>query len=369
MWDLPWVVTADRDSLWLRFGLGEGALGLRLAYCPAGVLRVHDVTLEATRLDFILATDLGVVRATVDPPGRDDAPLHVRSSLTPTESVVLPEGPRDLMMWGGAGDGAETEGVVHTSQRGPRSGVVYGSMTAPEPTTFFYLQDFGASARYFQETGSSPAGRVGGEWPALGYSMPGSGDKQLHRAEDYILSDAFVCLVRDVPDGPVAAAQLYLDLLARVYLAMDRPLPAYRDWPAVAEATLRDLTFSPEVSQMRDGRRYLLPYVGDRSKPPESMVQFTVLLPVREYGEWSDRKPRIGRELLSSIPSFFDEGIGSLVRWLPGAPFLEQTEDVQEPPRDGQLVPVSLPVQPRPRGPDGRSPVEATVRSGPCHTP
>ncbi len=330
-WGGRFRVVVDGESLWLRIHLGRGVVGIRLAHSAADALEVREVVEDKGRLSTVAATEHGVVRTSVYLPARADGPLRVRSSLTPVEPAAMPDGPRDLVLFGQGDDPSATSGLIHTSQRGPRSGVVFGSMTEPEALTFLYLQDFGASARYFQESRRSPADRVGGEWPEVGYSLPGSRDAQLRAAEDYVLSDLCLCLVRHVPDGAVEICQLYLDLLADAYVAMDRPEPAYRDWPAVAEGTLRDLSFSPEASGTREGHRYLLPYVGDRTKPPESMVQFTVMLPLHEYGNWSSGRPtRLARELQASIPSFFDPRIGSLVRWLPGAPFLEQSEDVQD---------------------------------------
>ena len=61
--------------------------------------------------------------------------------------------------------------------------------------------------------------------------------------------------------------------MAGLYLLYPKRTPGWHDWPEQAIRVLRDLTFSPECSE-RDRRVSIsLPYVSDRTKPPESMVQ------------------------------------------------------------------------------------------------
>lgn len=73
----------------------------------------------------------------------------------------------------------------------------------------------------------------------------------------------------------------------------------------------------------------MMPYVADREKPPESMVQFTVLLPLLEYEVWSGRKFTLARRLLENFKTFFDPAIGTIVRWLPGETFGDTGEQGQ----------------------------------------
>jgi hypothetical protein len=319
---------ASLDSLWVVAAQPGGGVALRVAYCPAGALRVREVDgADAWTVD--ITTALGPIRSVIDFPQAQRRLIHARSSLIPTTPTSIAEWPRDLVPFADRHDPAAANGTVHTAQRGPRSGAIYGSTTDPLELTFLYLQDFSASSAYFEHTHTTPEGSVGGTWPELGYALPPSGDTTLHPSNEYILSDAFLALIEGAPDDQIQMAQTYLDLLAEIYQAMSRPQPVFHAWPDLAEVTLRDLAFSPQVSEQRRGQRYLMPYVDDRSKPPESMVQFTVLLPLIEYGSWSGREPNLGHELLKGIPTFFDKAVGSLVRWLPGEPFLEQTEDVQ----------------------------------------
>jgi hypothetical protein len=200
-------------------------------------------------------------------------------------------------------------------------------MTAPVDATFLYLQDFSALGAFLSDTHSSPADAVGGEWPLLGYAPPIGG--QLKAAKEYVIADTYLILGNGAANDDVSQARDYLELMAELYTALPKREPSWHDWPTETLTVLRDLTFSPECSEERDGHRYLLPYVADRTKPPESMVQLTILMAIREYALWSGARPRLARELLESLPTFFDAEVGSVVRWLPGAPFGPQSEEIQ----------------------------------------
>jgi hypothetical protein len=70
-----------------------------------------------------------------------------------------------------------------------------------------------------------------------------------------------------------------------------------------------------------------MPYVADRSKPPESMVQCTVLVNTLEYERWRGAASALSSTLLRGIERFYDPEIGSVVRWLPGEEFGDQSEE------------------------------------------
>src|SRR5579875_1226344 len=56
------------------------------------------------------------------------------------------------------------------------------------------------------------------------------------------------------------------------------------------------------------------------------MVQLSVLVALLEYAQWSGKRIALARDLLDALPSFVDEKIGSIVRWLPHERF-EKRED------------------------------------------
>ena len=147
----------------------------------------------------------------------------------------------------------------------------------------------------------------------------------LKGGREIVVSDAYLTVSERQPANEAEAAALYLDLLAETYLCLPRPQPEYRDWPQRAERTLLDLSVSPDCTSVRNGFRYLKPYVADDAKPPESMVQFTVATNIHEYERWSKRETALAAALRATLPTFFDETAGAIVRWLPGAEF----DDVQ----------------------------------------
>ena len=84
---------------------------------------------------------------------------------------------------------------------------------------------------------------------------------------------------------------------------------------------MRDLSLSPDCTYVRRGKRYLMPYVADGTKPPESMVQLTVAVNVQEYDGWRGEESRLASTLRDTAASFFDHEAGTLARWLPGEDF------------------------------------------------
>src|ERR1700733_5987679 len=301
-----WIVAAvdGRDVLALRLGAGAGEL-------------TGPVTRSDTADGFVLefSSALGALRTKVAFPAADRAMIRCTTSLLPARDVVVPFWPRDLYVLGGAA------GTVHTAQRGPRSGIVYATTQEADPWTLFYFQNFSSLTDYFEATKKSPADSVGGRWPELGYAAPSGEDCVLPGSRDLVVSDVFLTLVDSAPESQAQAAASYLDLLAGTYLCIERPPVAYHDWPGRAERTLRDLSFSPKCTYVRDGARYAMPYVADAEKPPESMVQFTLAVNAGEYARWGGDADSLAAVLGGTPAAFFDEQVGSVVRWLPGADF------------------------------------------------
>jgi hypothetical protein len=264
---------------------------------------------------FEFASNLGALRTKVSFPSQGRPVMRCTTSLLPGHDVAIPFWPRDLCVHGSAG------GTVHTAQRGLRSGIVYASAESPIPFTLFYFQDFSSSTEYFETLRRSPAGTVGGTWPELGYAPPGGDDGVLPRSREFIISDAYLTVDAGAPANDAEIAGTYLDRLTETYLALPRPDPEYHDWPQRAERTLHDLDVSPAATYARRGRRYVMPYVADETKPPESMVQLTLAVNADEYRRWRGGECQLAEALQSTVPAFFDEEVGSLVRWLPGDRF------------------------------------------------
>ncbi|WP_197490695.1 SDR family oxidoreductase [Planctomyces sp. SH-PL62] len=304
-------------SLWILASWPSGArVAFCAAYAPGGsslvVERSDDSTLDA-RLD----TAVGVLRVRVELPAGSRRVLHWKTSLLPATDLVLPYWPRDVFPIDEAGDPLNTRGIVHAAQKGPKGGLLYASTTRPEASSFLYVQDFTSLNDYCEQTGASPADRVGGSWPELGFAPP-TAAKPLGAGREVVLSDAYVLPAPEPPDDDLAAARQFLDLYAEIYLALPRPEPIHRDWSRRLDETLASLTHSPECAVEKQGHRYLLAYVGADDRPPESMVQLAVLVPLVEYARSRDREIPLIDALRANLPTFFDPEIGTVVRWLPG---------------------------------------------------
>ncbi|HTV72349.1 MAG TPA: hypothetical protein VME66_01405 [Candidatus Acidoferrales bacterium] len=265
-------------------------------------------------------TAVGAMRAKVALRNEGFPALHWTISLVAAEPTALAYWPRDLHL-------LTESGKIHTSQRGLRSGVLFASTQEPQPFSFFYFQNFSSLNEYFEETKTPPANSVGGRFPDLGYAPPSGEDRFLPKAREIAVSDAYLLLSQAVPETNAAAAGQYLDFLCELYLQLPRPDVDYRHWPERARKALRDLSLSPACTYTRQGRRYLMPYVGDTTKPPESMVQFTLAVNTMEYDQARETSSTLTRTLRDSVASFFEPKVGAVVRWLPGEPFGDSQAD------------------------------------------
>lgn len=265
-------------------------------------------------------TQLGATRLKVALPRASELAIRCSTSFLPARDVCLSPA-RDLF-------GAEgATGEVHTTQRGLRTGIFYASYRTPHTASVLYLQDFSSLTELFEVTQKTPIGTVGGTLEEGGFLAPFDGQCVLRAAHEMTLSDAFLAVVPNRFPAPNELAGQYLDLLADVYLALQRPATAYHDWPDRASRTMRDLCLSPSVTYNRARHRYVMPYVGDSSKPPESMVQLTVLVNTLEYEAWRGSRSPLSSQLLHGFEKFYDPKVGSVVRWLPGESFGEQSEE------------------------------------------
>jgi hypothetical protein len=308
-----WIVAVidGREVAALRAGHGSDELATA----------VHRAEKDG-EIVFEFASALGALRAKVSFPADDRALIRCRTSVLPAQDLAVPFWPRDLYVHGCA------TGTVHTAQRGLRSGIVFASAGNPIPCTLFYFQNFSSLTDYFEATKRSPSGTVGGMWPELGYAPPSGEGCVLPRGRETVVSDAYLTVAASAPESDAQIAATYLDLLAETFLALPLPATAYHDWPGRAAQTLRDLSLSPECTYVRGGRRYVMPYVGDRTKPPESMVQLTLAANANEYRAWRGDECALRDALYETLPAFFNEDVESLVRWLPGAEFAPgQAED------------------------------------------
>ncbi len=223
------------------------------------------------------------------------------------------------------------EGVIYTKQVGPRSGMVYFSLSKPRAGTVMYFQNLTALNDYAEQTNTSLQEVVGGNWPELGLSLPAATEQPLEAGKEVVISDAFILFNPSTPRDDLEMSRQFLDSLAQIYLALPRVETEYRDWPEIVRKSLRDLANEKCWTTIRNVK-YLNAYVGDFDTPPESMVQLSVLLPMLEYADWTGEDIPISKDILATLPRFFDEKAGVYGRWLISeAHKLDGSEDHKKP--------------------------------------
>lgn len=312
-------VTQARDTLWAWADLGKGGIALRLAYAPGGIQLVQQP--DGVWGEYVIQAVCGTWRVELSQPDPALPMIAWRTTVTPSVDLMMPWWPKDLIPVDAKGDPLVTQGIVHATQRGPKGGMLYATLTKPEAGSFLYMQDLTSLNAYCEATKTQPFERVGGEWPALGFSLPPSDENPLPKNKPVVISDGRLRLSPELPKDHLEAARLFLDLFADVYLTIQRPPTQYHDWLQRAEDTLRDLAESEDCTTTRRGLRYFNAYVGTGDRPPESMVQLAVLMPILDYLERRGAEWPMAEEIKANLGSFFNPSVGTLVRWLPGDEF------------------------------------------------
>ncbi len=318
-------------SIWVAVE-GEDAkpVAFRAAYLSSGDLRVHHVEGDAGDFRIEATSDTGAFRLIIETVTRDGlTTLRCRTMLIPSHDLRLAFHPRDLFVLEGPGQSAQATGRLYTSQHGLQTGSLFAACPGGRGMSFFYVQNFTSLKKYFEDTCTTPQNSVGGAWPEIGFLLPISEDHPLLASNEYVISDAYLVLRDCAPLSEGEAALQYLEALAQVAGLLEPPPRAYRSWPARAYQTVYDLSQSPECSNVVDGRRYLAPYVNVKNKPPESMVQLTVLVALLEYEAWSGAKFDLTQDLLETVGSFVNKDLGTIVRWLPGERFEDREDEHQ----------------------------------------
>ena len=333
--DFTFEIIEGKQSLWItsRYPAG-GRVALRAAYCPDGELTIDEIRQIGidNAVEVHVTSTIGNFFVEVYFPQVDRPMLHYKTTLDPIAPLLIPFWPRDVIPLGKNEDVTNSEGIIFAKQVGPRSGLVYFSLTKPRGGSALYFQNLTSLNDYCKQTESSLADTVGGEWPELGFALPTTMERTLEAEQEIVISDVYILFNRSVPKDDLVMAQQFLEMLSQIYLVLPRNKTEYIHWPDIAKKSLRDLNNSEKCWSEVRGRHYLNAYVADYDNPPESMVQLTVLLPLLEYAEWSEEKIPIADELLAGLPSFYDKKAGVVGRWLPSvAERLDGSEPQKKP--------------------------------------
>src|SRR5215217_1351188 len=317
------------DSLWIVTGFSKDTqVAFRAAYSPTGFDDFEVIEQEDNELIIKLTSATGEFTSTVTWPDNEDAVLRYTTSFKPNADVFVPFWPRDVLFFGKNAN----EGDIHISQTGTRSGLIYGAVKKPSAGTFLYFQNLTALADYNIDTQTSVGGVVGGQWPEIGLSLPPADDKPLLRGKHYVLNDAFVALDSNTLKDQFDIAKGFLETLGKLYLLMPKPDTVYQNYMEVLPKALHDVQTNKGCWSYHSGRAYLNAYLCDYYTPPEIMVQLAVLLPVQDYMRCSGEKCTIEQEIIEGLTAFYDEKLGTVMRWLPSAEdMLDKSEEQKTP--------------------------------------
>lgn len=331
--EFTFTVHCSTDSLWVlvKWPAG-GKIVFRTAYSPDGGLTIKSQRETDKGIKFFLNAFIGDIFVDIQFPQDTHASLRYITSLKPATDLLIPFWPRDIIIPGKDGKPDNTAGEILMKQVGTRSGMIYFNITRPKSGSVLYLQNLTALNNYCQQTETTAGETVGGTWPELGFRPTPTTDKPLQAGKEVIISDAIVVFDETIPAKEADMVAQYLNMLAQAYLQLPKPDTKYQDWPDALEKGLHDLIESPGCWSQVAGHSYFNAYVSDYVTPPEIMVQLAVLLPLTDYVEWSGKKMDVTKVIREALPTFYDDKLKTIMRWLPAAADkLEGEEEQKEP--------------------------------------
>jgi hypothetical protein len=318
------------NSLWLMAEWGKaGKLAIRTCFDPQGIQDYKQLRATDTLVEYRVQGAIGAFRVVIERPLPDEPLLRYTTFLKPERPFSVQAFPRDLYLLDTDYDPITTGGMVYVTQHGPTSGLTYLSTTQPAEGSLLYFQNFTALNDYCQATQTDPSDTVKVQWPEVGFALPAS-EKPLEAGKEIVLSDAFIYQSESVPQSEFEAADQFLEVMACLYKHLPKPETDYFDWPKIAERTIQALTESPHCGRRIQKQYYLNAYVDATRKPPESMVQLAILVPLREYEEWLGKPVPLAEQLQKNLLSFYDDQHEVIMRWLPGEPFKDENRNEEQ---------------------------------------
>ncbi|GAB3807560.1 hypothetical protein GCM10028819_44670 [Spirosoma humi] len=327
-----WQTALTANSFWLLGLFGEGCnLAIRTCFDPQGLQTVTPGKQTATTISYQIDGSLGTFSVRVEWFEGVPALFRYTTSLEPRQPFSVQAFPRDLYLLDEKYRPAP-EGMVYVAQDGPTSGLAYLTVTQPATGSLLYFQNLTALNDYCQSTGAEPGGSVAVQWPEAGFMLP-VGTEPLPAGKAVVLSDAFLWLNDTRLDNEFMAADQFIEAMAGIYRQLPKPATTYYDWPKAAQKTIKALTESPDCGRTIKQHFYVNAYVDSTDKPPESMVQLAILVPLWEYQTWLGQPISLVEHLKSSMPQFYVQNMGTIVRWLPGEQFKKAEKSEEEDPK------------------------------------
>lgn len=306
------------DSIWIvAVWPDRGKMAFRAAFGMNSYFEVTNLLDDGALLVINLETRLGKYEVCVTFPESEAVMLHYTTSFKAYMPLLIPFWPRDIIAVTQHGNVENTNGVIHMSQMGSRSGILLASMTKPKTGSIFYFQNLGSLSAYCEATQTTLDDTVGGTWPEIGFQLPVTKDKPLPSDKAYIISDAYVVFSDKIIDNEIQETQQFLNNLAEVYKLLPHPEVIYHNWPEITQNCLNDLQKNKGCWTQTKGNSYLNAYLCDYDTPAEVMVQLAVLMPLNELKDWYGETHPMYSELLEGIECFFDPKVKTMNRWLP----------------------------------------------------
>lgn len=332
--DFQFTIANITGSIWITVNMpNSGKVAFRAAYHPGGPVEIIKNKKNREGFEFLLSSVYGEYKVIISISQMDKYPLlHYTTTFKPAKDLLIPYWPKDILFVSDGEADKDTEGKIHASQFGTRTGFIFLSQTKPKSSSILYLQNLSALSAYCQQTETSAGDTVGGEWPELGFSLPPS-KTPLKAGIEVTISDAFVAFHPEVPEKEAEITKLFLELLATIYLFLPKPATHYQHWPDIVDKGLEDLIQNPGCWSQVANHQYLNAYLSDYDTPPEIMVQLAVLLPLVDYVEWSGQEVEAMKAIKAGLPAFYNDNLKTIMRWLPAAEDKLKGEEEQKTPK------------------------------------
>lgn len=306
------------DSLWIVVLFSEnGKMAFRVAFGMNSSFEAINLFEDKNTIVIKLNSKLGSYEIRINFPNAPIPILHYVTTFSAKMPLMIPFWPRDIIPLTQNGRIENTNGKIHITQVGSRSALLFASMTKPKTGSLFYFQNLTSLSEYCEATQTEFSDTVGGDWPEIGFKLPFTKELPLPADKTFIVSDAYIALTPEIYQEPSSISEYFLNTLATIYKLIPKPKIEYHDWPDIAQKALKDLSHNKGAWIQTKGFPYLNAYLCDYDTPPESMVQLAVLVPYKEYEEWSNENYHLHNDLLDGITAFYDPKINCINRWLP----------------------------------------------------
>ncbi|TSD62890.1 hypothetical protein FFF34_018215 [Inquilinus sp. KBS0705] len=320
------------DSLWIISDWGNKCcVGFRTAFSPGG-MTLDKVKERDNGIHINLTGNTGAYNVDIDFPSSQGSILHYLVKFTPRSTLSIPFWPKDVLIVDKDDKTGDTEGELYVKQIGIRTGLVYAGIKDPGAGSFLYFQNLTSINEYCTATETSVAETAGGQWPEFGFSLPPTKDKPLQAGKEVTISDAYISFNTSTPADQFEIASGFLDHLASIYTLIPKPDTKYQDYDTIIKYSIQDLEKNKGCWSQHKGCSYLNAYVCDYDTPPEIMVQLAVLLPVQDYTAWSGTELEFANQIHENIPTFYNDELKTIKRWLPSAEDqLDESEEQKVP--------------------------------------